>query len=183
MMKKLLLVAWTLAVATPVAAEPWTHPDAGFSLDIPAGWEEVDTSRRPTVAVFTPSPSFLATIVCTVVAAPLAGPPATPAGWKMPDQILADPKGMLTRNGDSVAALIGARKFRAANGFGGWQVWADVVKPGEVAPYFKQISHVLTEPNRQVTVACITPSNIRGSLKTKTIDESLALGASVRDAD
>jgi hypothetical protein len=181
-MKRCLMITALMALATPAAAAPWTHPDAGFALDVPAGWEEKVSSRTPTVAVFTPSPSFLATIVCTVVTAPLAGPPATPAGWRMPDQILANPNDILTRNGDRVLTVMGSRKFKGADGYGGWQLWADVVKPGAVAPYFKQISHVLTGPNTQVTTACITPSNIRGSLTTKTIEESLALGASMRAA-
>lgn len=182
-MTKIPMIAALLVTASPAAAAPWTHPQAGFSLDIPAGWEERVEGRTATSAAFLPSPSFLATIVCTVAAAPLSGPPATPSTWSMPDEMIADPQRILTRNGDRVSAVLGAQKFAGADGFPGWQLWADVVKPGAVAPYFKLISHVLTEPSTQVTMACITPSNIRGSLSSKTIDEGRALGRSLRDAE
>jgi hypothetical protein len=181
-MTKVPMIAVLLATASPVAAAPWTHPEAGFALDIPAGWEERVAGRTPTSAAFLPSPSFLATIVCTVVTAPLKGPPASPSTWRMPDQVIADPQQILTRNGDSVSAVMGSQKFAGADGFPGWQLWADVVKTGEAAPYFKLISHVLTEPNTQVTMVCITPSGVRGSLSAKTIDEGRALGLSLRDA-
>lgn len=181
-MAKFSMIAVLLATASPAAATPWTHPEAGFSLDIPAGWEERVEGRTPTSAAFLPSPSFLAAIVCTVVKAPLSGPPASPSTWRMPDQVIADPQPILTRNGDSVSAVLGSQKFAGADGFPGLQLWADVVKPGETAPYFKLISHVLTEPNAQVTMACISPSSVRRSLSARTIDEGRALGLSLRDA-
>ncbi len=181
-MMRVLVAAVALTLASPAAAKPWRHPSAGFALDIPAGWDERVESRTATGAVFLPSPSFLANIACTVVAAPLGGPPATPAGWRMPDEVLANPTALLTRNGDRVSAILGKQKFGGLNGFPGWQLWADVVSPGGVAPYFKLITHVLSGPNAQITAVCITPANVRGSLNDKTIQESLALGVSLRAA-
>jgi len=176
------LVLSALMLATPAAAVPWKHPTAGFSVDLPKGWEEDPASRRPNTAFVTRGPVSNTQIGCTIASTPLGGPPASPATWAMPEAVLADPAKYMGGSGDRIATLLGKRKFAGADGYPGWQLWADVLKPGADQPSFKLIAHVLSAPSTQLTVVCFTPARVRPSLPPAAIDEALAMSRTLRAA-
>lgn len=177
-----LFLSALVLLATPAMAAPWKHPTAGFSVDLPKGWEEDPTSRKANSAFVTRGPITNTQIGCTITSSPLGGPAASPKTWSMPDAVIADPAKYLEATGDRIATLLGKRKFSGADGFAGWQLWADILKPGADQPSFKLIAHVLSAPNTQLMAACFTPARVRPSLPQAAIDEALAMSRTLRSA-
>lgn len=181
-MLRLSLILSALLLATPATAAPWRHPTAGFSVDLPRGWQEDSSSRTANSVFVTRGPPTAAVIGCRITSAPLAGPPAQPDRWTMPEAVMADPAKYLSGSGDRVSALLGKRRFKGLDGFPGWLLWADVLKPNEGQPSFKLIAHVLSAPSIQLIVVCNTPASVRANLPLAAIDEALAMSTTIRSS-